>query len=238
MVLSSSINPKQIINPDCGYIFVVGILNIIPFIYGMDYIAIFLLTFISAILIIVPVPYFPVLIAAVLVTNLDPNLIALYGALGAVTAKSIIYLISYYGANASRLKRNFNPHDYPETFRIIRKYGWLVIFIASVTPIPDNIIFIPLGMYKYNPLKFIATTFVAKIILNETVVWGTAFIGKPIVGNLSEINIDMFTLIITVSLSIILFGVLFFLFLKVKWAVFLEKFFLKIKSLRGNKDNP
>jgi membrane protein YqaA with SNARE-associated domain len=95
VVLSSSINPKQIINPDCGYISVVGILNIIPFIYGMDYIAIFLLTFISAILIIVPVPYFPVLIAAVLVTNLDPNLIALYGALGAVTAKSIIYLISY-----------------------------------------------------------------------------------------------------------------------------------------------
>jgi membrane protein DedA with SNARE-associated domain len=238
VVLSSSINPKQIINPDCGYISVVGILNIIPFIYGMDYIAIFLLTFISAILIIVPVPYFPVLIAAVLVTNLDPNLIALYGALGAVTAKSIIYLISYYGANASRLKRNFNPHDYPETFRIIRKYGWLVIFIASVTPIPDNIIFIPLGMYKYNPLKFIATTFVAKIILNETVVWGTAFIGKPIVGNLSEINIDMFTLTITASLSIVLFGALFFLFLKVKWAVFLEKFFLKIKLLRGNKDNP
>jgi membrane protein DedA with SNARE-associated domain len=238
VVLSSSINPKQIINPDCGYISVVGILNIIPFIYGMDYIAIFLLTFISAILIIVPVPYFPVLIAAVLVTNLDPNLIALYGALGAVTAKSIIYLISYYGANASRLKRNFNPHDYPETFRIIRKYGWLVIFIASVTPIPDNIIFIPLGMYKYNPLKFIATTFVAKIILNETVVWGTAFIGKPIVVNLSEINIDMFTLIITVSLSIVLFGALFFLFLKVKWAVFLEKFFLKTKLLRGNKDNP
>lgn len=212
-----------------------GVLNIIPFIYGMDYIAIFLLTFISAILIIVPVPYFPVLMTAILVTNLDPNLIALYGALGAVTAKSIIYLISYYGINASRLKRNFNPHDYPETFRIIRKYGWLVIFIASITPIPDNIIFIPLGMYKYNPLKFIATTFVAKMILNEIVVWGTVFIGKPIVGNLSEINIDMSTLIITITLSLILFSVLFFLFLKIKWAVFLEKFFLKIKLLRNNK---
>ena len=205
------------------------ILNIIPFIHGMDYIAIFLLTFISAILIIVPVPYFPVLMAAVLVTQLDPNLIALYGALGAVTAKSIIYLISYYGTNVSKIKGNFNPHDYPETFRTIRKYGWVVVFIASITPIPDNIIFIPLGMYKYNPLKFIGTAFVAKIILNEIVVWGTLFIGKPIVGNLSEIDIDMFTLIVTISLSIILFSALFFLFLKIKWAVFLEKFFLKIK---------
>jgi membrane protein DedA with SNARE-associated domain len=211
------------------------ILNIIPFIHGMDYIAIFLLTFISAILIIVPVPYFPVLMAAVLVTQLDPNLIALYGALGAVTAKSIIYLISYYGTNVSKIKGNFNPHDYPETFRTIRKYGWVVVFIASITPIPDNIIFIPLGMYKYNPLKFIGTAFVAKIILNEIVVWGTLFIGKPIVGNLSEIDIDMFTLIVTISLSIILFSALFFLFLKIKWAVFLEKFFLKIKLMRDNK---
>ena len=211
------------------------ILNIIPFIHGMDYIAIFLLTFISAILIIVPVPYFPVLMAAVLVTQLDPNLIALYGALGAVTAKSIIYLISYYGTNISKIKGNFNPHDYPETFRTIRKYGWVVVFIASITPIPDNIIFIPLGMYKYNPLKFIGTAFVAKIILNEIVVWGTLYIGKPIVGNLSEIDIDMFTLIVTISLSIILFSALFFLFLKIRWAVFLEKFFLKIKLLRDNK---
>ena len=211
------------------------ILNIIPFIHGMDYIAIFLLTFISAILIIVPVPYFPVLMAAVLVTQLDPNLIALYGALGAVTAKSIVYLISYYGTNVSKIKGNFNPHDYPETFRTIRKYGWVVVFIASITPIPDNIIFIPLGMYKYHPLKFIGTAFVAKIILNEIVVWGTLFIGKPIVGNLSEIDIDMFTLIVTISLSIILFSALFFLFLKIKWAVFLEKFFLKIKLSRNNK---
>jgi membrane protein DedA with SNARE-associated domain len=211
------------------------ILNIIPFIHGMDYIAIFLLTFISAILIIVPVPYFPVLMAAVLVTQLDPNLIALYGALGAVTAKSIVYLISYYGTNVSKIKGNFNPHDYPETFRTIRKYGWVVVFIASITPIPDNIIFIPLGMYKYNPLKFIGTAFVAKIILNEIVVWGTLSIGKPIVGNLSEIDIDMFTLIVTISLSIILFSALFFLFLKIKWAVFLEKFFLKIKLSRNNK---
>jgi membrane protein DedA with SNARE-associated domain len=228
------LTPKQIINPDCGYILIMEILDIISFIYGMDYAAIFLLTFISAILIIVPVPYFPVLMAAVLVTHLDPNLIALYGALGAVTAKSIIYLISYYGTNVSKIKRNFNPHDYPETYRVIRKYGWLVIFIASVTPIPDNIIFIPLGMYKYNPLKFIATASVAKIILNVIVVWGTVFIGKPIVGNLSEINIDVFTLIVTALLSITLFSALFFLFLRIKWAVFLEKFFLKIKLSRNN----
>ena len=142
------------------------IFDFIHFIEGMDYLAIFLLTFISALLIIVPIPYFPILMTAVLVTDLDPNLIVLFGALGAVSAKSIVYMISYYGTNIGNLKRNFNSEDYPETYRILRKYGGLTIFLAGITPIPDNIIFIPFGMYRYNPLKFILITFSSKMLLN------------------------------------------------------------------------
>jgi hypothetical protein len=75
-------------------------------------------------------------------------------------------------------------------------------------------------MYKYNPLKFIATTFVAKIILNEIVVWEPIYIGKPLIGNFSKVNIDIFTLIITITISIILFSALFFLVFKMNWARF------------------
>ena len=96
------------------------VFDLIQLIQGLDYSAIFLLTFVSAVLIIVPIPYFPVLMTAVLVTDLDPNLIILYGALGAVTAKSIVYMISYYGTNIGNLKKNFNAKEYPETFSFIR----------------------------------------------------------------------------------------------------------------------
>ena len=202
----------------------------------MDYLAIFLLTFISAVLIIVPIPYFPILMTAVLVTDLDPNLIVLFGALGAVSAKSIIYMISYYGTNIGNLKRNFNSEDYPETYRILRKYGGLTIFLAGITPIPDNIIFIPFGMYRYNPLKFILITFSSKMLLNVIVVWGTIIIGKPIIGNFSEMSLDINTLIAAVIVSLVLFTILFIFFLKIKWAVFLERFFVKIRSLRKNRN--
>ena len=203
----------------------------------MDYLAIFLLTFISAVLIIVPIPYFPILMTAVLVTDLDPNLIVLFGALGAVSAKSIIYMISYYGTNIGNLKRNFNSEDYPETYRILRKYGGLTIFLAGITPIPDNIIFIPFGMYRYNPLKFILITFSSKMLLNVIVVWGTIIIGKPIIGNFSEMSLDINTLIAAVIVSLVLFTILFIFFLKIKWAVFLERFFVKIRSLRKNRNS-
>ena len=201
----------------------------------MDYLAIFLLTFISALLIIVPIPYFPILMTAVLVTDLDPNLIVLFGALGAVSAKSIVYMISYYGTNIGDLKRNFNSVDYPETYRILRKYGGLTIFLAGITPIPDNIIFIPFGMYRYNPLKFILITFSSKMLLNLIVVWGTIIIGKPIIGNFSEMSLDINTLIVTIIISIVVFSTLFVFFLKIKWAVFLERFFVKVRSLRKNR---
>lgn len=211
------------------------VFDFIHFIEGMDYSAIFLLTFISAVLIIVPIPYFPILMTAVLVTNLDPNLIILFGALGAVSAKSIVYMISYYGTNIGNLKRNFNSEDYPETYRILRKYGGLTIFLAGITPIPDNIIFIPFGMYRYNPLKFILITFFSKILLNVIVVWGTIIIGKPIIGNFSEMSLDINMLIVAVIISLVVFSILFVFFLKIKWAVFLERFFVKIKSLRKNR---
>jgi membrane protein DedA with SNARE-associated domain len=208
------------------------VFGFIHFIEGMDYLAIFLLTFISAVLIIVPIPYFPILMTAVLVTNLDPNLIVLFGALGAVSAKSIVYMISYYGTNIGNLKRNFNSEDYPETYRILRKYGGLTIFLAGITPIPDNIIFIPFGMYRYNPIKFILITFFSKMLLNVIVVWGTIIIGKPIIGNFSEMSLDINTLIVAVIISTVVFSVLFVFFLKIKWAVFLERFFVKIRSLK------
>lgn len=211
------------------------VFDLIQLIQGMDYSAIFLLTFVSAILIVVPIPYFPVLMTAVLVTDLNPNLIILYGALGAVTAKSIVYMISYYGTNIGNLKRNFNAKDYPETFRILKKYGGIAIFLAGITPIPDNIIFIPFGMYKYNPIKFMLITFFSKLLLNVIVVWGTLIIGKPIIGNFAEMSLDMNTLVVTIIISVFVFSILFIFFLKIRWAVFLERFFVRIKTLRKNK---
>lgn len=211
------------------------VFDLIQLIQGLDYSAIFLLTFVSAILIVVPIPYFPVLMTAVLVTDLNPNLIILYGALGAVTAKSIVYMISYYGTNIGNLKRNFNAKDYPETFRILKKYGGIAIFLAGITPIPDNIIFIPFGMYKYNPIKFMLITFFSKLLLNVIVVWGTLIIGKPIIGNFAEMSLDMNTLVVTIIISVFVFSILFIFFLKIRWAVFLERFFVRIKTLHKNK---
>lgn len=210
------------------------ITDIFLFFDGLTYLSVFLFTFVSAIFIFIPIPYFPILVTAVLSTDLDPNLIAIFGALGALCAKSIIYMISYYGVNLFRKEDDFSPEKYPETFRIIRKYGWIAIFLASVTPIPDNLVYIIFGLCKYHPLKFIAITFAGKILLNEVVIWITIIIGKPIVGNLS-LNISSTYFYIGLVLSLFIFLAILFLFLKMNWLNIMEKFIIKIKKLRNTK---
>ncbi len=74
------------------------------------------------------------------------------------------------------------------------------------------------------------------MLLNVIVVWGTIIIGKPIRGNFSEMSLDINTLIVAVIISIVVFSILFVFFLKIKWAVFLERFFVKIRSFKKNRN--
>ena len=42
----------------------------------------------------------------------------------------------------------------------------------AVTPSPDEALYIPLGMMKYNPLNFLILCFVGKFLLTLIITWG------------------------------------------------------------------
>jgi membrane protein DedA with SNARE-associated domain len=68
-----------------------------------------------------------------------------------VAAKILIFYISYYGNNLLKVgtKKRILPLQ-----RFLSRYGWLGAFIAALTPIPDDLVYIPLGLAKYGSLKF------------------------------------------------------------------------------------
>ena len=139
--------------------------------YG--YIGILIFTFLASIIPLIPVPYFPILFTAGIDQNLDPHLISLSSATGAVIAKSIIFYGSYYGRNilSSKTKKRMLPLQ-----KLLSKYGGAGAFTAALTPIPDDLVYIPLGLSKYNPAKFAIATFTGKFIQTEFIVFsrGTA----------------------------------------------------------------
>jgi membrane protein DedA with SNARE-associated domain len=189
---------------------------------GLGYLGVLLISFIGSIIVFIPVPYFPVLVTATLNRNLDPHVIALTSAVGAVAAKMIIFYGSYYGRNilSSKTKKRIMPLQ-----RLLGKYGWVGAFTASVTPIPDDLVYIPLGLAKYNPWKFATAVFAGKLILNEMIVAGTIFVGRPFVDMLSSEEVNPLYLVTGAVVSAVILGLIIYFSLRIDWSKVIGKWF-------------
>jgi membrane protein DedA with SNARE-associated domain len=182
------------------------------------------ISFIGSIIVFIPVPYFPILISSALNKDFDPHMIALSSALGAVLAKIIIFIASYYGRNilSNKTKTKMQPLQ-----KLLSKYGAIGAFLAALTPIPDDLIYIPLGLAKYSAKKFAIATFLGKFIFGEIIVWGTVFLGRPImeeVLSVSDASNQISTIVVTVLTVALLILVLFFTF-KVDWGKIIGRWF-------------
>ncbi len=134
----------------------------------------------------------------------------------------IIFYVSYYGRNilSSTTKRRILPLQ-----RLLSKYGGPGAFIAALTPIPDDLIYIPLGLSKYNPWKFAIATFLGKFFLNEIIVLGAVFLGRPFVESLGSDSTEPVYLVIGAVTSFIVLGIILYLYLKIDWAKIIGKWF-------------
>ena len=200
----------------------VGLEDLFPFSDELGYLSIFLISFLGSLVVFVPVPYFPVILAAALSDKFDPHLIALASALGSVIAKTIIFFASYYGRKAlsTTTKKRMLPLQ-----RLVSRYGWPGAFLASATPIPDDIVYIPLGLARYSPWKFALATFAGKMAMTEAIVWGTIFLGRPIAEDVISSATDYTTLVIIGVASVAVMGAILYFTLKLDWGKLLGRWF-------------
>jgi membrane protein DedA with SNARE-associated domain len=196
--------------------------DIFAFYDDFGYLGILLISFLGSIIVFVPVPYFPVLVTAAFNQNLDPHLISLFSALGAVIAKLIIFYASYYGRNvlSPKIKGRMIPLQ-----RLLGKYGGMGAFIAAISPIPDDIVYIPLGLAKYSPWKFAISTFTGKFLLNEMIVLGSAYLGKPAIDKLLTGSTSSLSLVLITIASIIVLGIIIYISLKIDWGKVIGRWF-------------
>ena len=186
------------------------------------YLGILLISLVGSVVVFVPIPYFPVLITAAFNNNLDPILLSLSSAIGAVIAKLIIFYASYYGRNmlSSKIKGKMVPLQ-----RLLGRYGAIGAFIAAVSPIPDDIVYIPLGLAKYSPWKFAIATFLGKFVFNLSFVLGAIYFGKPFVNNLLSNSTNVDYLIGVTIASIAVLGIIVYFALKIDWAKIIGRWF-------------
>jgi len=109
--------------------------------------------------------------AALLVQAADPLVIGFLVAFGSASAKLIHYLVSFFiGKHLGKERRR----RLDATALKVRRWAFLALFVAAATPIPDEPVVIPLGLLKYNPLKFYLAFFTGKL----TITIAGAYLGR------------------------------------------------------------
>ena len=95
-----------------------------------------------------------------------------------------------------------------------------------MTPIPDDIVYISLGLARYSPWKFIISTFAGKLAINEIVVWAAVYLGKPFIDKFTyNDTIDPFNVAISVIVSISIAIVIVYIFMRIDMEKVIRKYF-------------
>ncbi len=175
-----------------------------------------MISVIGAMSIIIPIPYtfFIYLLGAFL----DPIPLALAGGLGSAVGEVAGYLIGYYG-RAMINKERQRKMDY--MLKIFNRYGSITIFFFALTPLPDDLLFIPLGIMRYRFIKLFIPAFLGKSLMCLILAYGGRLSIDFIRAAFGEGG-WLGTLVITILLIAIVV-----LMLKIDWEKVFEKYVAK-----------
>jgi len=195
--------------------------DLFPFAAGDGYLILALVNFFGSLIPFVPLPGFLLLATMSVGNEYDLHILALVSAITATAAKQMIFFVSFSGRKImnEKTRKRMRPFE-----RLVKKYGAAAAFVAAATPMPDDIIFIPLGLAKYNPKRFFVATLTGKIVLSYIIVLISHYVGLSFIEPFLE-NIDDAT---PVYIGIIVFGAIMtaiiVLLLKLDWQRIMGKF--------------
>lgn len=189
--------------------------DLFPFDPGVGYLGLSLVSFFGSLIPFVPIPSFVLMATMAVGDQFNIHLLAIFSALTATGAKQIIFYISYGGARilSEKTRKRMKPFE-----RLVKKYGGAAAFIAAATPIPDDLVYIPLGIAKYNPKRFFLATLSGKILLSYIIVLTSHFVGLSLLEPILEQIEDPTPIYIGMIVFAIVLTAVVILLLRLDWA--------------------
>lgn len=195
--------------------------SIFPFASEIGYLGLALVSFFGSIIPFVPLPSFIFLATMAAGDKFNLHYLALIVAITSTVAKQIIFLASYGGRKiiTSETRKRMKPFE-----RLVKRYGAAAAFVAAATPIPDDLVYVPLGLAKYNPLRFFISTLAGKIVLSYLIVFLSHFFGIKYVEPFLEGVHDPTKVYVGLLVLVVLTGLAIVMLLRLDWAKILGKF--------------
>jgi membrane protein YqaA with SNARE-associated domain len=146
----------------------------------------------------------------------EPVWIAAVAGVGSAIGEFSGYLLGFGGRKAitGRYKKNV---DF--LCKVFDKFGVTAIFIFAMTPLPDDLVFIPLGVMRYNPLKALLPAVAGKFIFNLIVAYGGRF-SIDFIEDTFGVGGDLTSAIIIFAAGIALTIIMF----RLDWGKYFEKY--------------
>lgn len=177
--------------------------------YG--YFGVFLISFLGSMSIIFPIPYTVVIFATA--PFFDPILIALSSGAGSAIGEFSGYLLGLGGRKIISDKRR---RQMDSLLKIFGRYGYIAIFLFALTPLPDDLLFIPLGVMRYSFLKAFIPTIMGKICMSLIIAYSARY-AITIIKEIFGVESDWITGVISMALAIILLILVFTIMFRVDW---------------------
>lgn len=114
-----------------------------------------------------PLPYLiPIVLMA---RTLDPLLLGISAGIGGAVGKLTSYGLGRFGRRFLSKERQ---RKMSVLGRAIGKYGAIAVFLFALTPLPDDVIYIPMGLTGLGVAKFMIANMFGKIALSLIVAYG------------------------------------------------------------------
>ncbi len=124
------------------------------------YLGVFIISFIGSVSVVFPIPY--TIVIFFIGGYLNPVFVAISGGLGSALGEFSGYVLGYYGRSVISEERQ-RKMDY--MLKVFDRYGPISIFIFALTPLPDDLLFIPLGVMRYPFWKAFIPSLLGKVLM-------------------------------------------------------------------------
>jgi len=171
------------------------------------------MSLVGSLSIIVPIPY--TILIYIMGATLDPILVAIASGFGSAVGEFSGYALGYYGRAVISEERQ-RKMDF--MVKVFDRYGFFAIFFFALTPLPDDLLFIPLGIMRYKFVKAFVPSFLGKLLMSFIL----AYSGRLSIGFISDLLGEggwIGAIITTIFLIITIVAIL-----KIDWEKVFEKY--------------
>jgi len=192
----------------------VDLWELFPFTPEVGYLGLTIVSFFGSLIPFVPIPSFVLVATMAVGEQFDIHVLVIIAALTSTAAKQIIFYVSYGGRKiiSEKTKKRMLPFQ-----KLVKRYGGSAAFVAAATPIPDDLVYIPLGLAKYNPKRFFVATLLGKFVLYYVIVLISHYMGLSLLEPvLQEIDDPLPVYIGIIALGIAM-TVVVILLLRLNW---------------------